>query len=70
MLSLELQIITDTSCHARARVGNLQFSPISPTSRTHVRQYAEGQIPGTCTRERTHARACAISTIFRGLHSG
>jgi len=42
---------------ARVRVGNPQFSPISPTSRTHVRQYAEGQIPGTCTGERT--RACA-----------
>jgi hypothetical protein len=34
----------------------------SSASRTHVRQYPEGQIPGTCTGERTRARACAIST--------
>jgi len=52
--------VAPEAAHACARVGNPQFSPISPTSRTHVRQYPEGQIPGTCTGERTRARAAVF----------
>lgn len=36
---------TPEAAHACARVGNPQFSPISPTSGTHVRQYPRGKSP-------------------------